>query len=191
MRRDCVCVLSLSHKKAQKANCAICIDGLCYDESPVLVDVMGDGFALTNFENGVNFDLNGDGIAEHLSWTAAGSDDAWLALDRNNNGTIDNGRELFGNFTPQSNPPEGITQNGFAAMPPMSVKPVFPGKHLEITLTDDRLNAMHALLIDTGFLVTSTLQIRVNLIGYSDGKAWSGQMVERQPKGGWGPVGDK
>ena len=76
-------------------------------------------------------------------------------------------------------------------MPPVSVKPVSPGKHLEIKLTDDKLNAVYALLIDTGFVVTSTLQIRVNLIGYSDGKAWSGQMVERQPKGGWRPVGDK
>ena len=97
-------------------NCAVCIDGLCYDESPVVVDVLGDGFALTNFENGVNFDLNADGTAEHLSWTTTGSDDAWLALDRNGNGAIDNGRELFGNFTPQSNPPEGFNQNGFAAL---------------------------------------------------------------------------
>ena len=78
-----------------------------------------------------------------------------------------------------------------AAMPPLSVKPVSPREHLEITLTDDRLSAMYALLIDTGFFVTSKVQIRVNLIGFSDGTAWSGQMVQRQPRGGWRPVGDK
>lgn len=78
-----------------------------------------------------------------------------------------------------------------AAMPPLSVKSISPGEHLKFVLTDNRLNALSALLLDTGFFVTSKLQIRVNLIGFSDGTAWSGQMVERQPKGGWKPAGHK
>ncbi len=66
--------------------------------SPLIIDLDGDGVHTTNlFGSRTFFDLDGDGLAEHTAW--ASPSDGFLALDRNNNGRIDNISELFGNRT--------------------------------------------------------------------------------------------
>jgi len=93
---------------------AVCWDGLC--STPIVVDVRRNGFDLTDASGGVTFDIFGSGTPIHTSWTAANSDDAWLVLDRNGNGAIDNGTEMFGSAAPQPPPPKGEIRNGFLAL---------------------------------------------------------------------------
>lgn len=84
---------------------------------PLIVDTARDGYTLTSVENGVRFDLNADGIPELVAWTRPDSDDAFVAMDRNGNGRIDDGSELFGNHTPAyADRSDVTTPNGFEAL---------------------------------------------------------------------------
>jgi hypothetical protein len=83
--------------------------GYC-GHSPLILDLAGDGVSLTSLAEGTQFDLLGTGSRVACSWIA-GTDDAFLVLDRNNNGTIDGASELFGNATDARS-----FANGFAAL---------------------------------------------------------------------------
>ena len=90
-----------------------CVNGQCY--TPIVIDTLGNGIKLTSAEEGVRFNIINN-RSVRLAWTTPDSDDAWLALDRNGNGSIDGGEELFGNSTPQPVPPTGVEKNGFRAL---------------------------------------------------------------------------
>ena len=93
------------------AESCTCPDGI--DTSPIVIDIDGSGFSLTDAFDGATFDVLADGVALPLSWIDAASTNSFLVLDRNGNGAIDNGLELFGNLTPQ---PASSSPNGFLAL---------------------------------------------------------------------------
>ncbi len=66
---------------------------------PLTFDLDGDGLETVALSptNPIYFDHDGDGNATATGWISP--DDGFLALDRNGNGVIDNGRELFGDAT--------------------------------------------------------------------------------------------
>ncbi|MCX2766816.1 calcium-binding protein [Pseudoalteromonas sp. B530] len=64
---------------------------------PLAVDLDGDGIETKSLENGVHFDLDNSGFAEKVSWLAP--DDGFVFLDRNHDGIVNGGGELFGTET--------------------------------------------------------------------------------------------
>jgi hypothetical protein len=81
--------------------------------TPIIIDTTGHGYTLTSTANGVKFDIAGNGKPFQIAWTDTRSGNAFLALDRNGNGKIDSGKELFGNYTEQ---PNSQDPNGFLAL---------------------------------------------------------------------------
>lgn len=82
--------------------------------SPLLLDLNGDGIRTTTGWYPVRFDFEGDGVLEITNWTAPDGDEGFLWLDLNANGVVDSGRELFGDSTLL---PTGETsRHGFEAL---------------------------------------------------------------------------
>lgn len=80
--------------------------------SPLVLDLDGDGIDTLGTAAGIHFDHDGNGFAETTGWV--GKDDALLVWDRNGNGRIDDGSELFGNNTWLATGNKAA--NGFVAM---------------------------------------------------------------------------
>lgn len=75
---------------------------------PVALDLDGDGIEVTDKTHGVAFDVDDSGYLKQTAWVR--SDDALLVLDRNYNGNIDSGKELF------SNGAVALSRRGLAGM---------------------------------------------------------------------------
>ncbi|CAN7602605.1 T1SS-143 repeat domain-containing protein [Neorhizobium sp. LjRoot104] len=60
---------------------------------PIVLDLGNAGISFTSLENGVAFDVNGDGVADKTAWM--GGEDGVLSMDINGNGRIENGKEIF------------------------------------------------------------------------------------------------
>ena len=86
---------------------------------PLTLDLDGDGIETLALDpdNPILFDHTGDGVKTGTGWIQP--DDGFLVLDRNGNGTIDNGRELFGDSTPvfdNEGNEIGLAKDGFDAL---------------------------------------------------------------------------
>ncbi|HEX9198152.1 MAG TPA: calcium-binding protein, partial [Acidobacteriaceae bacterium] len=82
------------------------------DRSPIVLDLDGNGVQTTAVNTGAFFDHDANGFAESTGWV--NPNDGFLVLDRNGDGRIDSGRELFGNETLLASGEKAA--NGFAAL---------------------------------------------------------------------------
>jgi hypothetical protein len=89
------------------------IDANCH-YSPIIINLEKGGYRLTGRNEPVLFDIAGNGHPRLMAWTASGADEAFLWLDRNDDGMVTSGAELFGNFTPLQN--GQFAKNGFEAL---------------------------------------------------------------------------
>ncbi|WOB25660.1 beta strand repeat-containing protein [Xanthomonas dyei] len=79
---------------------------------PLFLDLDGDGIETVAATGSILFDHDGDGVRSGTGWVSA--DDGFLVFDRNKNGFIDNGSELFGVDTIRSD--GSNASSGFSAL---------------------------------------------------------------------------
>jgi len=107
----CYSAVMIAHANSYSLHVPLAVVGPCIPEPhpkpeipeencPILLDLGLNGFHLSGPDPAVRFDIDADGTPDNIAWTRAGDDDAFLCMDRNHNGKIDDGTELFGFATP-------------------------------------------------------------------------------------------
>jgi hypothetical protein len=114
--------------------------------SPIVVDVNKDGIKLGPAGRGVSFDVNADDFPDFVQWVRPGGDEAFLALDRNHNGIVDNGMELFGVGTPLF--AGGKAPNGFVALAELD-QPMVGGNDDGVISSEDAIWPELSLWLDS------------------------------------------
>lgn len=83
--------------------------------TPLLLDLARNGFHLGKTGDGVYFDITNEDKNIRYQWVKRNTDDAFLVIDLNGNGIIDDGSELFGEGTSFVGS-DASANNGFQAL---------------------------------------------------------------------------
>jgi len=110
--------------------------------SPVLLDLDRNGFNLAGLDDGVRFDIDADGDSENVAWTKPTESDGFLCFDRNGNGAIDDGEELFGDATPFLLS-DGVAPHGYSALAEFDTATLGGNGDGRLTAEDRAFNALH------------------------------------------------
>jgi hypothetical protein len=94
-----------------------CIPGVdphCGITSPIVINLDNGTYELTGAKSPVLFDITGTGTKLPIGWTAPGTNQAFLWMDRDHDGVVSGGAELFGTATVLENGHRAA--NGFEAL---------------------------------------------------------------------------
>jgi len=122
-------------------------------------------YRLTSPQEGVAFDVDGDGIRERVAWTERGVSLAFLAIDRNHNGVIDDGTELIGGRTIDK------VTNGFEALHRLAPRP------------EDEASSLAAARHNDGFLDKTDRIWSTLLLWRDENHNGLSETIELQPAG--------
>ena len=104
------------HQDFRQCLASACPSGGC--NSPIAISVGGEEIInnISSSEDGVPYDLKGDGHPLWYAWQKHGDHNiGWLALT-DQNGGVPNGKYLFGNYTPNEDCPNPNQNNGWKAL---------------------------------------------------------------------------
>jgi Ca2+-binding RTX toxin-like protein len=165
---------------------------------PLALDLDGDGIETTSGRNGtrVLFDHHAEGIKIATGWVKA--DDGLLVLDRNGNGTIDNGRELFGADTLKSD--GKLARDGFDALRDQdanadgkidALDPVFANLRIWRDLNQDGVSQANELLtLDQQGIVSINVNAAQGRSNLGNGNIQTAQGSFTRANGSTGSAGE-
>jgi Ca2+-binding RTX toxin-like protein len=150
---------------------------------PIVVDLDGDGLELRAADGQVLFDHDADGVRTGTGWVRP--DDALLVWDRNGNGQIDNGRELFGEDFVKSNGQLAI--DGFDALADVDTNTDGTFSNLDAEFGSVRLwrDVNQNGLADAGEL---SALVTAGIAGFSVAGTPSGALINGNRVASTGPV---
>ncbi|MFT4926302.1 MAG: hypothetical protein ACI8WB_002400 [Phenylobacterium sp.] len=155
---------------------------------PLVIDLGQDGFHFAQAGVGVDFDFNGDGEYTSVQWFELNGNDAFLAIDLNDNGIVDHGAELFGTGS-QLLDSDGYASHGFEALAQYD-QPQFGGNDDGVIDASDKVWPKLSLWLDSNAdgIATDEEMLTLAQYGITNLSVIAKQNNRQDPAGNWLPL---
>jgi len=80
----------------------------CQSGCPIVLDIENDGFRFGGRDSAIFFDLYGEGDMDHLQWVSPAEDDAFLFMDLDENGIVNDGTRALRPWNTPDSPEQAL-----------------------------------------------------------------------------------